>query len=88
MIFIYCCRIYLSPRTPIKNVYKNNIETKNQLSPFNIDTPNRQKILKDGFPIKCGTFLGSGGFGIVYKALYKGTTIFLIFFLILNVWHI
>ncbi|KOC61536.1 putative LIM domain-containing serine/threonine-protein kinase [Habropoda laboriosa] len=65
-------RTYLHPRTPFKDTCKKGIENKNQLSPFNIDTPNRKKILKDGLPTKHGIFLGSGGFGTVYKASYKG----------------
>ncbi|XP_017752609.1 PREDICTED: serine/threonine-protein kinase mos [Eufriesea mexicana] len=65
-------RTYLNKKSPIKNIHKKTIGNKNQLSPFNIDTPNRQKILKDGLPFKHGTFLGSGGFGTVYKASYKG----------------
>lgn len=65
-------RTLLSPKTPIKETYSKGIEKRNQLSPFNIDTPNRQKILKNGLPAKTGTCLGSGGFGTVYKALYKG----------------
>ncbi|XP_017875100.1 serine/threonine-protein kinase mos [Ceratina calcarata] len=55
-------RTYLSP-------YKQTVGNRNQ---FNIDTPNRRKILEDGLPNKHGTFLGSGGFGTVYKASYKG----------------
>ncbi|XP_068979990.1 serine/threonine-protein kinase mos [Bombus flavifrons] len=65
-------RTLLSPKTPIKETYRKSIEKRTQLSPFNIDTPNRQKILKNGLPTKTGTCLGSGGFGTVYKALYKG----------------
>ncbi|XP_043248805.1 serine/threonine-protein kinase mos [Colletes gigas] len=65
-------RQFLCPITPVKDTCKQNTKNKEQLSPFNIDTPNRRKILKDGLPKKHGTVLGSGGFGIVYKASYKG----------------
>ncbi|XP_054012212.1 serine/threonine-protein kinase mos isoform X1 [Hylaeus anthracinus] len=65
-------RQFLSPTTPIRNTYKEN---KDRLSPFNIDTPNRRKILEDGLPKKYGTVLGSGGFGTVYKAFYKGNQV-------------
>ncbi|XP_034171063.1 proto-oncogene serine/threonine-protein kinase mos [Osmia lignaria lignaria] len=65
-------RQFLSPTTPARNTYKRNIENKDQLSPFNLDTPNRRKILQDGLPAKRGKVLGSGGFGTVYKAFYKG----------------
>lgn len=73
---LYCYRTYLNQKSPIKNIYKKTNVNKNQLSPFNIDTPNRRKILKDGLPFKHGTFLGSGGFGTVYKASYKGKIYF------------
>lgn len=65
-------RTYLSPISPIGEACKKGIENRNQLSPVNIDTPNRRKILRDGLPSKHGAFLGSGGFGTVYKASYKG----------------
>ncbi|CAK9829405.1 Serine/threonine-protein kinase mos [Anthophora retusa] len=68
-------RTYLHPRTPIRDTCKRNIENKNHLFSFNIDTPNRQKILEDGLPTKHGTLLGSGGFGTVYKASYKGNQV-------------
>lgn len=61
------CSTYLSP-------YKLNAGNRKQLS-FNIDTPNRRKILEDGLPKKHGIFLGSGGFGAVYKASYKGNEV-------------
>ncbi|XP_050464320.1 serine/threonine-protein kinase mos isoform X2 [Cataglyphis hispanica] len=58
-----------SPKTP------NNLKTvknENLLSPFNIDTPNRNRLLRDGLPRKHRSVLGTGAFGTVYKALYKG----------------
>ncbi|KAK9294623.1 hypothetical protein QLX08_010814 [Tetragonisca angustula] len=64
-------RTFLTATTPTRESYRK-VESKNQLSPFNIDTPNRQKILKNGLSTKIGTFLGSGGFGTVYKVSYKG----------------
>ena len=65
-------RHFLSPKTPIKDSYKKTSDCKDRLSPFNIDTPNRRRILEDGLPNKHGAVLGSGGFGTVYKASYKG----------------
>lgn len=73
---LYRHRTFLTATTPTRESYRKAVESKNQLSPFNIDTPNRQKILKNGLPTKIGTFLGSGGFGTVYKVLYKGKTYF------------
>ncbi|KZC08274.1 Serine/threonine-protein kinase mos, partial [Dufourea novaeangliae] len=68
-------RQLLSPKTPARNTCKLNIENKDRLSPFNLDTPNRRKILKDGLPSKQCTVLGSGAFGTVYKASYKGNQV-------------
>ncbi|XP_076386028.1 proto-oncogene serine/threonine-protein kinase mos isoform X2 [Megachile rotundata] len=65
-------RQFLSPTTPVRNTYKQITENQKQISPFNLDTPNRRKILQDGLPDKHGTILGSGAFGTVYKASYKG----------------
>lgn len=48
-------------------------ENEKLLSPFNVDTPNRVKILKEGLPQKQYSVLGAGAFGTVYKAFYKGT---------------
>jgi len=59
------------------------VENEKLLSPFNIDTPNRIKILKDGLPRKHRPVLGTGAFGTVYKALYKGI-FFYKMYLILN----
>ncbi|XP_076286976.1 proto-oncogene serine/threonine-protein kinase mos isoform X1 [Lasioglossum baleicum] len=64
-------RQFLSPKTPVKNCPRI-VENSNRLSPFNLDTPNRRRILEDGFPRKHATVLGSGAFGTVYKASYKG----------------
>ncbi|XP_078042721.1 proto-oncogene serine/threonine-protein kinase mos [Augochlora pura] len=64
-------RQFLSPKTPSKTS-QQIVENNNRLSPFNLDTPNRRKILKNGLPSKHGTILGSGAFGTVYKASYKG----------------
>ncbi|KAG7211529.1 hypothetical protein KM043_010791 [Ampulex compressa] len=65
-------RQFLSPETPIKSICRRKPNNENQLSPFNIDTPNRIKILENGLPNKHCTVLGTGGFGTVYKAAYKG----------------
>ncbi|XP_072744198.1 proto-oncogene serine/threonine-protein kinase mos isoform X2 [Anoplolepis gracilipes] len=58
-----------SPKTP--NVLKT-VKNENLLSPFNIDTPNRIRLLRNGLPKKHHPVLGTGAFGTVYKALYKG----------------
>lgn len=58
-----------SPKTP--NIRKT-VKNENLLSPFNIDTPNRIRLLRDGLPRKHRSVLGTGAFGTVYKALYKG----------------
>ncbi|XP_014486180.1 PREDICTED: serine/threonine-protein kinase mos isoform X3 [Dinoponera quadriceps] len=60
-----------SPRTP-RNVRVQRQENEKLLSPFNIDTPNRMKILREGLPKKQCPVLGTGAFGTVYKAFYKG----------------
>lgn len=65
-------RVFSSPKTP-NNIYKRKVERENLLSPFNIDTPNRVRILKNGLPKKHRPVLGAGAFGTVYKAIYKGT---------------
>lgn len=58
-----------SPRTPnFLKVAKNEEPS----SPFNLDTPNRIRLLRDGLPKKHRSVLGTGAFGTVYKALYKG----------------
>ncbi|XP_076248631.1 proto-oncogene serine/threonine-protein kinase mos [Calliopsis andreniformis] len=74
IFYMYYFRQLLSPKTPGKDFQKEIIECKNRLSPFNIDTPNRRKILKNGLN-KQGMILGSGGFGTVYKAFYKGNQV-------------
>jgi len=48
------------------------VEGEKLLSPFNIDTPNRVKLLRDGLSKKHCFVLGAGAFGTVYKVLYKG----------------
>ncbi|XP_070166320.1 mos protein [Polyergus mexicanus] len=58
-----------SPKTP--NIRKT-VKNENLLSPFNIDTPNRIRLLRDGLPRKHRSVLGTGAFGTVYRALYKG----------------
>ncbi|EFN78666.1 serine/threonine-protein kinase mos isoform X2 [Harpegnathos saltator] len=60
----------VSPKTP-RNLARRPGNEK-LLSPFNIDTPNRMKILKEGLPKKQYPVLGAGAFGTVYKAFYKG----------------
>ncbi|XP_076764631.1 proto-oncogene serine/threonine-protein kinase mos [Xylocopa sonorina] len=65
-------RTCFSPTSPATYNYKKCIGNKNQLSPFNIDTPNRREMLENGLPSKHGAFLGSGGFATVFKASYKG----------------
>nr|XP_012224595.1 PREDICTED: serine/threonine-protein kinase mos isoform X2 [Linepithema humile] len=62
-----------SPKTP-NNIHKRK-EYGNLLSPFNIDTPNRVRILKDGLTRKHHPVLGAGAFGTVYKAIYKGNEV-------------
>ncbi|KAK2586572.1 hypothetical protein KPH14_011452 [Odynerus spinipes] len=63
----------LSPKHLIANItYAKSPENRKRLSPFNINTPNRKEILQNGLPNKHRTILGSGGFGTVYKASYKG----------------
>lgn len=56
----------------MKDSHRKPIEYRNRLSPFNIDTPNRKQILENGLLNKHGKILGSGRFGTVYKAFYKG----------------
>nr|KAF7421540.1 hypothetical protein H0235_009376 [Vespula pensylvanica] len=66
----------LTPRSfKTNNNYVKSPENKNRLSPFNVNTPNRKEILLNGLPNKQRTVLGSGGFGTVYKALYKGNQV-------------
>lgn len=64
-------RVRLSPKTP-DNIYQKRSKDEKLLSPFNIDTPNRVRLLRDGLPRKHHSVLGVGAFGIVYKVLYKG----------------
>lgn len=59
-----------SPKTPGNN--QRRAEGNRLLSPFNIDTPNRMEILRNGLPRKHRPVLGAGAFGTVYRALYKG----------------
>lgn len=54
------------------NTYAKTPENRKRLSPFNINTPNRKEILQNGLPNKHHIVLGTGGFGTVYKASYKG----------------
>ncbi|XP_066588874.1 serine/threonine-protein kinase mos-like isoform X2 [Prorops nasuta] len=66
----------LSPRpnnniTTVGQFLSPKSSTREVLAPcFNIDTPNRLNILKNGLTQK-QPVLGSGGFGTVYKASYK-----------------
>ncbi|XP_071572643.1 mos protein isoform X1 [Temnothorax nylanderi] len=60
-----------SPKTP-DNIRQKKAADEKLLSPFNIDTPNRVKLLKDGLPRKHHSVLGAGAFGTVYKVFYKG----------------
>ncbi|XP_011866588.1 PREDICTED: serine/threonine-protein kinase mos [Vollenhovia emeryi] len=60
-----------SPKTPT-NTRERKVEDENLLSPFNIDTPNRVKLLKHGLQRKDRSVLGAGAFGTVYKVFYKG----------------
>ncbi|XP_011636141.1 serine/threonine-protein kinase mos [Pogonomyrmex barbatus] len=62
------------PKTP-DNVHEGKAKNEKLLSPFNIDTPNRVKLLENGLPKKYHSILGAGAFGTVYKALYKGDQI-------------
>ncbi|KYQ47249.1 hypothetical protein ALC60_13734 [Trachymyrmex zeteki] len=64
-------RVRLSPKTP-DNIHEKKMEDKKLLSPFNIDTPNRVELLKNGLLRKYRSVLGAGAFGTVYKVLYKG----------------
>ncbi|XP_076649195.1 proto-oncogene serine/threonine-protein kinase mos [Halictus rubicundus] len=64
-------RQFPSPKTPVKTCQRI-VENSNRLSPFNLDTPNRRRILEDGLPRTHATVLGCGAFGTVYKASYKG----------------
>ncbi|XP_029169516.1 serine/threonine-protein kinase mos isoform X2 [Nylanderia fulva] len=61
-----------SPKTPnFLKVVKNEEPS----SPFNLDTPNRIRLLRDGLPKKHRPVLGTGAFGTVYKAFYKGSQV-------------
>ncbi|KAG5314832.1 MOS kinase, partial [Acromyrmex insinuator] len=63
-------RICPSPKTP-DNIHEKKMEDE-KLSPFNIDTPNRVELLRNGLSRKHRSVLGAGAFGTVYKVLYKG----------------
>ncbi|XP_015585847.1 serine/threonine-protein kinase mos isoform X2 [Cephus cinctus] len=71
----------LTPKTPVRKdlrVENHGISRtvdRNHLSPFNIDTPNRVKILNNGLQNVQRSLLGTGSFGRVYKASYKGNEV-------------
>ncbi|KAK0157078.1 hypothetical protein PV327_011412 [Microctonus hyperodae] len=69
----------LSPRTPDKLLDLNKCKAKtiwkHRVLPFNIDTPNRVKIINNGLESEEKSILGYGGFGAVYKASYKGNQV-------------
>ncbi|XP_014203863.1 serine/threonine-protein kinase mos-like [Copidosoma floridanum] len=61
------------PKTPVRNTLTVDSVFQNHPSPrFNIDTPNRKKIINEGLLGGQQTVLGHGAFGTVYKASYKG----------------
>ncbi|XP_034938872.1 serine/threonine-protein kinase mos-like [Chelonus insularis] len=61
----------LSPRAPDKHLRVQNVGT-NRALPFSIDTPNRKRIINNGLQDEEKSVLGTGSFGTVYKASYKG----------------
>ncbi|XP_043287294.1 serine/threonine-protein kinase mos [Venturia canescens] len=68
-----------TPRTPEQNsctdklkIEQPKVNARHRFSPFKVDTPNRAKILNDGLPDKEHSVLGSGYFGTVYRASYRG----------------
>lgn len=68
-------RFKLSPvSSHVKRNFLNEPVRKKEtfLSPFKVDTPNRKLLVKKGLEDQHPIVLGSGSFGKVYKASYKG----------------
>ncbi|XP_051163320.1 serine/threonine-protein kinase mos [Leptopilina boulardi] len=65
----------LSPvSSPVRRNLLNEPEWNKEkfLSPFKVDTPNRKILINEGLQNQHPIILGTGGFGKVYKASYKG----------------
>ncbi|XP_015523014.2 mos protein isoform X1 [Neodiprion pinetum] len=71
-------RFTSSPKSPLRNNLSTDcVEAKINTKPctlslVNVDTPNRKKILNTGLTHCTRKILGSGGFGTVIQASYKG----------------
>lgn len=63
----------MHPKTPVKNLLTVQDTFQKEISTvFNIDTPQRRKIVNEGFFNQSCKIIGNGAFGTVYKANYKG----------------
>ena len=73
IVFINSSQLF-SPKSPNRNVLtvESCFKSPRKLHEFNIDTPQRKKMMEEGLTDTHQTVLGNGAFGIVYKAYYKG----------------